>query len=264
MRTITIRQSTIGDMEFCPARKGYATHPLWDEPVSEQRCFGTVQHALIERSLQGETVDDILFADVKTYIAEIVAEQFAEAGRPTDTGMAAGMVGEAVHAFSAWTETMRDIDLTPLLIEETLEAIIYEDDTLQVVLQGTPDLFTDNIGYDWKTAGRAWKDNKAPYSVQAPLYMHLVEVNYGVHVRQFTYVVYDRRKGAWKLYDTYPSDGFLRSALGRAREYGRQIAAGAFPGTPTVSRYGNPERGWYCSKKWCGAWGFCEFRELPD
>ena len=265
MRRVIVRQSTANNLEFCPAREGYKTHPDWKELVSEPAVFGTLQHSLIERRLHGETVEEILYSNIQQHVDDVVNACFLDAGQTTDGKMADGLLAETIRAFTAWTKTTAKLDFTPLLIEETLEATVLETDDYQVVLRGTPDLFTQcPTGYDWKTSGRAWKEGKAANSIQAPLYVWLVEQKYGVRARQFTFVVYNRAKGEWTLQDTYPSDGFIESALARVGEYGRMIAAGVYPATPLTYAYGKPSRGWYCSEKWCGAWDFCKYKNLAD
>lgn len=261
---IIVRQSTVGNMDLCPAREGLKTVEGYVETVSEPALFGTIQHALIERRLRGESVDDILYADVRSFITYIVDQQYAAAGQTVDGSVADSMIGETVRAFTSWAKAADKLDLHPVLIEETLEVVIYDDGDIQIVLQGTPDMFEEASGWDWKTSGRPWKEGKAEFSIQAPLYLYLVGEAKGFRPRKFTYMVYDRGKGTWSLFDTYPSDEFVESALARAVAYGRVIAAGVYAATPVTWSWGKPARGWYCSERWCGAWNVCPFKILPD
>jgi hypothetical protein len=49
----------------------------------------------------------------------------------------------------------------------------------------------------------------------------------------------------------------IEANLANAWEYGKMIAAGAFPYTPGDAPYGKHKRGWWCSPTYCGAWNIC-------
>jgi len=263
MERIEIHQSTIGDLEMCPARVGQKDVEGFTPIISEQALFGTILHKMIAMNLNGATADSIVLSGFKELVEKTVVDEFVSKGQEPDLELADGMVAELIRGFNLWQKQAPPIE--PYLIEETMEArlAVFEEEDYEIVLVGTPDVFTqDHVLWDWKTSGRPWKDGKAEASIQIPLYIYLVEQNYDVDIRQGNFFIYNRGSEEWTLHETYPSEEFVDSSLARAIEYGRLMHAGIYPATPLVYKWGKPERGWYCSEQWCPAWKICPYKNL--
>ncbi len=133
-----------------------------------------------------------------------------------------------------------------------------------VFLKGTADLVLEDRLMDWKTSGRAWKQAKADFSVQASLYMPLHKQTLGLEIKKFDFWVYNRQARQWNVMRTKRTIAQIDSALDTALQYGRQIEAGVYPCTPVPEASFNKGRGWYCKPKFCGAWNICKAKYLND
>lgn len=273
---IVIRQSTIGQMLKCPASWGYVHNkvegvlPVFSEKVE----FGSAGHKIVEHIINGANLYEVTQTDfMLDTTREVILEDGIDWLEYTTEKERSEFVEELklyVHVwhknfwkpYSPYIENTRSEVPVSIHIGDT-------DDGKRIVLHGTPDLacYYDQVPtlFDWKTAGRAWKENKPEYELQGPLYMALASSLMEVSFRKACFVVYDRSKGVLDELWTEREDIHVESAIRTAVEWGRQISANVFPPTPVVWEYQKPSRGWYCSPKYCQAWNVCDFKQLiPD
>jgi len=234
------------------------------EIISPQALFGSCEHATLERLLLGESVETVLFQNYREFIDSIIEAEYIAHDVPRaeeSFGWADEWLPELINATVKWKEQTDPFQLSPMFVEERFTVSIYDQDDLQIVLNGTPDLVeTDGKLWDWKTAGYGWKPGKAEATIQN-VYRFMVD-SAGYTHRQINYMVWNRKDAKWTIHEVFPSDEFLGSVVARIVEYGKMVAADVYPATPLQYKWGKPERGWYCSEQWCGAWHICPFKNL--
>lgn len=254
---ILVRQSLIGDMQFCEYRVKLKTHEGYLESLSEAATFGTCIHYLISEDLTtGEPRLDLI-SNMEEWVEEIlVAEDWSLSKVPN----AQDFMTELTNAYRIWRH-----EVYPQLPEAiSLEEEMYLPLGGSYYLRGTSDAVFDNVIMDWKTSGRDWKEGKADMSIQASLYMALVKQNLGKSIRKFEFWVFNRKKREWVSFPTSRRIKEINSALLSAYDYAYKMDKEAYTATPVTDTFGKKVRGWYCSPKWCGAWNICPAKYLND
>ena len=250
-----IRQSDIGQMQLCPTRLQLKEKEGYSDFLSEPLLFGSVVHAAIEHLMSGSAMLAVLDQQwIDTAIA------VCEEERGNNTFVEAAFYDALRECVMQW-----DANVRPLLNTDThnQEQLLFAplDDT-NFWLRGTPDIFwlSGPEAIDWKTAGRGWKAEKAQNILQAPLYTHLIEQNYGLFVAEWTFWVYNRSKKLWEAFPRFVDRQQVECAVQTALQYSRQIVADVFPATPVPYGSFTDKRGWYCSPRFCAAWNICDMK----
>ena len=268
---LQLRNSTIGSWDLCPGRVGYAETEGFQPTPSEAMSFGTMGHGAIEYDLlHGRHLWTA--PELKLLWRQSLLD---ESSGPYDLDELAGAeriqtsVEEAVVMMSAWQQ-----DVYPQLnlsynirIEKKMTAPLGVLPSGRAVwFHGTPDLVDiDNPGiHDWKTSGRAWKESKALGLLAPQAYSWLVDKTYDVFIPDHFYWVWDRAKSEWVLHKTSRNQEHVDSYLRKVWAIAKSIDAQAFPFRPWSETFGNVQRGWWCSPKYCSAWDICEGKALPD
>jgi len=258
------RQSTLGQMQLCPGRVGFMDTPGHLDMISEPLAFGSCTHEIIGRHLiEGEQQDRMLLS-MDEWVEELLVEQYDWS--LTKVPNVRDFFSEISIAYRSWIENvLPTIPLDEiLLVEEEQWMLLGEGARGNVFLKGTADLVLQDTLMDWKTSGRAWKQSKADFSVQASLYMPLHKQALEVSIQRFWFWVFNRQKAEWNLLKTNRTVAQIDAALATAYQYGLQIEAGAFPCTPVPEASFNKARGWYCKPKFCSAWNVCDAKFMND
>jgi len=287
------RQSYTGDYMLCPWRAGARTDPRFDDFPSEGRVFGSTVHNHIEKAI-GLLLDgiDLKWLAMRQHLRESVAQVEEKDGFtwekvcPNEAQREA-FLDEVLRATRLWYEQvwLKDFDADMLMhIERTLTQPLgtlhgecWMTDEMQpcdipdhgrgVWLHGTPDVVTSGRIVDWKTTNWPWKLgvtglHKGSVSPQAPTYCWLWEQETGERIRDFTFYVYDRKAQEWKRYDMVVTDEQIDAVLEQHWQVVRAIDSDVLPCTPVQDDFGKMKRAWYCSAAYCGAWSFCDGRQL--
>lgn len=258
-----VRQSTIGQLQLCPGRVGFANHPGYLAMISEPLAFGTCVHYLISQDLIEKQQQDGLLLSMNDWVEQILVEQYDWSLDRVPNPR--GFFGEVSLAYTLWRHNVLPLlSEEPLLIEQEQRMYLGAGKQGNIWLQGTGDVVYPSTLMDWKTSGRAWKQAKADFSVQASLYMPLHKQSLGVSIRKFTFWVFDRQRASWSRLTTERKVSQIDSALATAFQYGLQLEAEIYPCTPVPEASFNKARGWYCKPKFCGAWNICDAKYMND
>jgi hypothetical protein len=247
-------------MQLCEWRYGYKNTEGYLEPVSEKMAFGTCAHYIIEQHLAGEDMGIVLL-DMKNWVEEILVTQYDWSLDLVPN--VHEFFSELGVAYRTWTQQILP-DIGEIIgLEETIYLPLGESALgTRILLQGTPDIITTPLR-DTKTTGKAWKEAKADLSIQASLYMALVQHRYALGCRDFKFDVYDRSKSKWNIMPVKRRVKDINAALRTAYDYGRKIEAGVFTATPVPETWAKT-RGWYCGPKYCEAWNICDYKYMAD
>ena len=258
---LVARQSTYESMTLCPARVGYSTHPDFDGSPSEPMFFGTSVHSVIDIRINNP--DSLI--PYNAGLLKSIIEALAIADDYT-APIGVRFIEEVMRAFSDWESFWWKPIGSKLQGVKTETMIVRPLGKLSkskaVWVQGTPDCVHRDGIVDWKTAGQGWDDGKATVRIQAPTYVWLEQDRFEWHAKvPFDYLVWDRRRKHWDTHSVIVEPHHIDSALKTLWEVARTIDAGIFVPTPAAPS-GKPGRGWWCSKKFCGAWNICEFKHI--
>ncbi len=258
------RQSTLGQMQLCPGRVGFVDKPGHLDMISEPLAFGSCTHEIISRHLIEGKQQDRMLLSMDEWIEELLVEQYDWS--LTKVPNVRDFFSEISIAYRSWVDNvLPTIPLDEiLLVEEEQWMLLGEGARGNVFLKGTADLVLQDTLMDWKTSGRAWKQSKADFSVQASLYMPLHKQTLEVSIQRFWFWVFNRQRSEWSLLKTNRTIAQIDAALATALQYGLQIEAGAFPCTPVPEASFNKARGWYCKPKFCSAWNVCDAKFMND
>ena len=259
-----IRQSTIGQMQLCPGRVGFADNPGYLAMISEPLVFGSAVHHLIAGDLEENELREDLLLSMHEWVEEMLVEDYEWSLDQVPN--VRDFFSEVSTAYRMWRTDVRDRALASpvLLVEEEQRMFLGEGNRGNVFLKGTADLVLEDQLVDWKTSGRAWKQSKADFSVQASLYMPLHKQTLDVSIQSFTFWVYNRGGRSWDRLTTRRTIAQIDAAMATALQYGRQIESESFPCTPVPEASFNKARGWYCKPKFCGAWNVCDAKFMND
>lgn len=266
---LIIRPSSHSTWLLCPLSVQYAYDERNDNTPSEQQAFGTGMHAIIENYIKTGQHPTSGEGWVNAWIEEMESrdEDITKLASPS---LLVADSKEMKLAFELWLDTFWNpvgSHLEPLVVEETLALKLGDlPSGREAWLRGTPDLFTTTKGFDWKTSTSGWSSTKLPELTQHLFYSALVEVNHGVSITEFSYVVYDRKRQEWKWseYTDHFNETAIQLAIEEARKMALILDVQAAPATPMKrgAFWGQDGRGWWCTAKWCGAWDFCEGKHL--
>lgn len=230
--------------------------------LSEALCFGSCVHAIIANDLgQGEPALDMI-NNMAEWVDTLLVDQYAwSIGRVPNVR---DFLDEIAVAYRIWRADVQPTLGSALCQEQTMVLPLGEYNNGHIVLQGTPDYVQEDALYDWKTAGRGWKPEKAQFSIQASLYPALVKQTLGRSIRTFRFWVYDRSKRNWTLFETGRQIAQIDAALRTAYDWGKVLASETYTATPIPEASFNKARGWYCKPNWCSAWNVCDYKYLGD
>ena len=259
-----IRQSTIGQMQLCPGRVKWVDHPEYLGMLSEPLVFGTLVHEIISSHLIAGEVQEKMLLSMDEWIEEILVEQYDWTLKKVP--LIRDFFSEIAVAYRTWMENvLPTLDLTKTAVIEERQLMYLGPGHLgNIFLHGTADIVFTDLIMDWKTSGRAWKQAKADFSIQASLYMPLHKQTLDLSIQDFWFWVLNRSQGVWTLLKTHRTIDQINAALATAYEYGLQIEAKAFPCTPVPEASFNKQRGWYCKPKFCSAWNVCDSKYMND
>ena len=255
-----IRQSTIGQARLCEYRVKLKDEEGFLEPVNEKMVFGTCLHYLIAEDLTGNDALTLL-SSMNEWVEIILSEEYDWSLDKVDD--VPSFFSELSSAYRMWKTEVYPKLGEPIAVEKKMLLPLGEGEKGMLWLQGTPDaVFEDHI-VDWKTSGKAWKQNKADYALQPSLYPALVRQNLGIEVKKFVFYVYDRSQRRWDVLRTARRVKDINASLLTAYDYARKIEAGNLTANPVPDSF-NLKRGWYCSANYCPAWNICPAKYLAD
>lgn len=277
----SVSPSQLGQADLCMARLDprLQAHPLYDDTASEQASFGNVVHAFIEATLvTGQALD---LGD-EAWVQDAIRWTLAGRREPLDWYdmhrsdlRRRQWADEVVTGYTTWLGQVLNAPDTLVfgptsLVEERLDWELTEADGFEWRLSGIPDLLTPGVGgYDWKTASKPWKkgQSKVDKSDQLSVYTALAwyEGLYDAGATMpWTLFVYDRKGQEWESYETTRSVGQVESSVAALEALARTKGAGVYTPRRTTSVWGEVQRGWWCSAKWCDAWEACPYRDIGD
>jgi len=265
---IVVRHSTVSSMDLCPLRVGLQTVPGYDPVPSPQMVFGSGLHELLAVTVKtreaypmGELTTSAL-TDVLYGLKRQDGSDEDEIPPTADPDLVRGMADEMRLAYLIWVEQVwpQIEDWRWQAVEQRLlRCLGVMSDGRAVWLSGTPDAVSaEPRGFDWKTAGRKWREGRLHVETQPTAYTWLL--NQGD--LPWSYVVYDRSKEQW---DWHESDRTMMQAEAfayNAYVRGVQIGLGLYAASP-VSRQVS-KRGWWCSVRFCNAWDVCPAKNIGD
>lgn len=259
-----IRQSTIGQMQLCPGRVKWVDHPEHLDMLSEPLVFGTCVHEIIANHLLEGKLQEKMLLSMDVWIEQLLVDDYDWTLKKVP--LVRDFFSEIAVAYRSWvTHVEPTLDSKQIIaVEQRQLMYLGEGNSGNIFLHGTADLVFSNLLMDWKTSRRAWKQQKADFSIQASLYMPLHKQTLEVSIQEFWFWVFNRGAGVWSLLKTKRSTDQIDAALATALEYGRQIEAKAFPCTPVPEASFNKQRGWYCKPKFCSAWNVCDSKFMND
>ena len=259
-----IRQSTIGQMQLCPGRVKWVDHPEHLDMLSEPLVFGTCVHEIIANHLLKGKLQETMLLSMDVWIEQLLVENYDWTLKKIP--LVRDFFSEIAVAYRSWiSNVLPTLDLENVItVEEKQLMYLGKGNSGNIFLHGTADLVMTELLIDWKTSGRAWKQHKADFSIQASLYMPLHKQSLELSIQDFWFWVFNRQTGVWSLLKTKRTVAQIDSALNTALEYGRQIEAKAFPCTPVPEASFNKKRGWYCQPKFCSAWNVCDSKFMND
>lgn len=259
-----IRQSTIGQMQLCPGRVKWVDHPEHLDMLSEPLVFGTCVHEIIANHLLEGKLQEKMLLSMDVWIEQLLVDDYDWTLKKVP--LVRDFFSEIAVAYRSWvTHVEPTLDSEQIIAVEKRQLMyLGEGNSGNIFLHGTADLVFSNLLMDWKTSRRAWKQQKADFSIQASLYMPLHKQTLEVSIQEFWFWVFNRGAGVWSLLKTKRSTDQIDAALATALEYGRQIEAKAFPCTPVPEASFNKQRGWYCKPKFCSAWNVCDSKFMND
>ncbi len=259
-----IRQSTIGQMQLCPGRVKWVDHPEHLDMLSEPLVFGTCVHEIIANHLLEGKLQEKMLLSMDVWIEQLLVDDYDWTLKKVP--LVRDFFSEIAVAYRSWvTHVEPTLDSKQIIaVEQRQLMYLGEGNSGNIFLHGTADLVFSNLLMDWKTSRRAWKQQKADFSIQASLYMPLHKQTLEVSIQEFWFWVFNRGAGVWSLLKTTRTTDQIDAALATALEYGRQIEAKAFPCTPVPEASFNKQRGWYCKPKFCSAWNVCDSKFMND
>jgi len=260
-----VRQSTIGQLQFCGQRVALEGQEGFLAAVSEPMCFGTLTHYIISEDLvlgEGERLD--MLANMVDWVEPILVEEYDWSLEQVPNVQ--DFFAEIAVAYTNWRINVHPLisNKKILAVEKQGELYLGEGKSSNIFLGGTGDLVLDDLIIDWKTANRDWKKGKADLSIQASVYMAMYKQVLDVNIRDFTFWVYDRSRVVWVPHATERTIPQIDSALQTAYNYGLQLEAGIYPATPVPEASFVKKRGWYCGVRYCGGWNLCTSKYLQD
>jgi len=244
---------------------------------SEAMALGSMVHRLIATYLKGHRGDKLWppywsTRDCLRGVLEAMAceDQWYLPDTGADDKYLDGFLFEAGLIAKEWHQqvfepSLRDVAV--VAVEEEMRTVLTVKDG-GIALVGTPDLVSPGTVFDWKVAGRGWSENKdgltkGSFSPQPPLYLHLVRsAGLGIAPNKFVFFVYDRKKHEWTPFETEWSDIQIEAAVQNAKHAARMIIHDAWQFTPFSTVFGKTQRGWWCSRKYCGAWNICQGKRM--
>lgn len=279
---VITRQSIKNNMDNCAAQVNWIGHPDYVPVLAEAPVFGTVSHALYCKMIDGQSPLYVLQADaVRAELLRALRDDYGLRFDQEPSEAVHDLLKPDVDDFIALVQTGAHIwhrefwqqekdKLNVVLKEQVLYMPLGETpDGRLVVLQGTPDAVTDEPKlWDWKTAARGWKFEKAQFTDQVTLYYALIAYNLGTMPLEAEFVVYNRQSEKIERYPTHRTEQQVGVAVKNAYYRGLQLwqveQGIKLPATPVVTEYFKEKRGWYCSYKYCSAWNCCDLKYLND
>lgn len=241
------------------------------DAVSEALVFGTAVHYLCERHVLNPNGQSRIIqpAQFNKWCEQILDEQYDWSIDDISPKDYKTFRRKVIEAYRLWVLQVFEHDIKNqdvLAVEEGMWVVIGEVDTGRVIAHGTADLVMSTRVEDIKTTNAAfkWTQDKADAEIQPTMYLAMYNATHGTSLTDFKYRVYDRKSEDWNTLETSRSLESQAAMFKTAYEYGKQIAAGAFPATPVVEEYKKHKRGWYCQPKWCGAWNICDQKQTYD
>jgi hypothetical protein len=238
---VTVSQSWIGTFFDCAES---ARRELLDpemDGTNEQHQIGTTLHTYAAQRLRGWDADRAKVWAQSELLVEfprikhVRIKTFETAWR------------YAEEAIAAWEAEMFP-SLDPSYIETTLQAALWGDDDILIMLEGTPDLIdADGDIHDWKTTTKPWDyREKQKWAIQPTAYYALAQGNQLSPSGTFRYWVWNKQeKQSQRITVTRTDADVIR--LGRqARQIAHQIV-----NYIDAPRWAMNDQSWLCSEKWC-------------
>lgn len=288
---IVTRQSWTQQFLLCPMKLEGMDDERFDDHAGEGRTFGSTVHGMIERLMPhlqtittGRWPSKFSRVDVVRSVIEDIEEEdgfLFEVVCPS-TSQRMAFMEEVIHAVRRWHEEVWLAEFDPDLVLVAEHRMVQPlglisnplseefDGDRGVWIGGTPDIVLAGRLIDWKTTAWEWRLgktglSKGDSSPQASTYAWLWEQETGEKIREMSFYVYDRKKAEWSRFDSTITDAQIQATMELHWQVALAIHHGALPATPWQDTFGRMQRGWHCSAKFCGSFGFCDGVDLvPD
>jgi hypothetical protein len=263
---LVVRVSSGSQADLCMGRLYHRGELGHEDTRSEAVVFGTVQHRLVE--VQVGQPDMVVGPGAVMPIVAAVGEEEGLDIPALLGDTIASWVADQVNLAAAWRRWARanlGYPLTDPISERALAAPLCRSDEGRTVwLAGTPDLILPHTGtgYDWKTANKGWPPQRAASQNQQYAYAWLAHEVLGLDLAYWQYVVANRAKTDWDMFEVPVSQHGIDGYLARMRAMVRSLERDTVVYHPKSGTSG--KRGWWCSPMYCGSWSVCPARFLGD
>lgn len=269
--SIEVSQSLMGQYFMCEGRVGYKEDPRYVDKPGEKTIYGTVAHHIVEDHF--ESGGQMILTSQLVSIYLNMALQKDNTSRQ-ELGISEADEAEFVEELLVWYQMFKQSQLAAELEDNVVAMeqrrylpLGFTQDGMPIVLAGTPDLVvkTSN-GFTIKdlktTSSNKWSSATANMSKQPDVYQALLYAEY--KTEGFEFLVWHRGKQEWNRFYTSRTLHDINVTLQQAYLMGLKIHNGVFVPNPIDYNSWTNKRAWYCSPKWCGAWTFCDFKDLHD
>lgn len=261
---LVLRRSDIDSFGYCPKR--IELKPLVEPQSSEAMIFGNAVHGAIETYLtDGQKITTRLIHSITDEL--LLAEYGTTLRRETASSQHMNeFTSEVYSAYREWRKHVAPQLPASLMMEEQMQArVCVLPSGRELWITGIPDyVAVGDFGtelIDWKTAYRMWSEPKMQTTTQPMVYAWLLDQTQGLHASTFTYWIYSRTAGEWASMSRVITQPSVNAAVELVIDVGSAIDAGIYPARPFGSSFSRP-RGWWCSPRYCNAWGVCEAKHL--
>lgn len=254
--------STVDSLELSPCRQTLGEK----EAPSEPMFYGTVGHALAENVTAGEV--SIQKAMSTKYILDLADELATEEGfdvlallgrhaldwaSELSFAIKAWHVGPWAEAISKWevveTEKPRSRLVSILPNGQEFYLVTGGIDLITLPTEGAK-----LRGVDYKLTGSGWWKDKSSARGQDDIYAYLAEPDFGL-IEDWSYVVYNRRKGEWLWHNTTVTPKSMRAMVERCIGWAEYMTLENRPHLCTPTDGG--KRGWWARPAYNPAWNTC-------
>jgi hypothetical protein len=274
---LIVSQSTFSSLELSPCRWYYGPYRGQKLEPSEQMFYGTVEHAIIESYLLGETNHwQLISPQSAEAIGRAVAEEDGidlDEKMPFEDRRASWFMDLADAAqqwyHDWWIPIGKHLKLLEVERQYAMKLGDYphlsrslggDGQYLPVwfVTGGIDAVFEDpETGlphpHDWKTSGRGWSGAQGSALGQKEAYAILYQDVHGVLPEEHTFVVYDRSRRSWKSHVGRITPESVAGYRARMDGWVRYMLDPFHLCTPTDGK----QRGWWAKPDWNDVWDRC-------
>jgi hypothetical protein len=254
-RTLIVpSQSWLNTAMNCPEQARMEMLGVLPRVETDATAIGTAMHAGIEAVLRdGLNPED----GVQHAIAEFTRLTELDEFRWVQIKTMDTAVATVQRVFWSWANEILPQLPDTIAIEHKFDEVLYENDSLQVRLQGAIDFIGEDYNgnpcvWDWKTANRpyeAWE--KERWAIQPTVYTYALSKMYGGDNYEFTYAICLKSRQDTQLVTVTRHSGhwdWMRE----------QIASVVHLVQADLPRWPLRDQSALCSPKWCSNWDNCK------